>query len=359
MNKLAFFLLIVSLVFANLKCNAQSLQFNQIDELIQEHKYDDALSIMNKVDSLSLGNDENVKIAFCYRKGLCFYNTRKYESAIPWLIACTDKMIRQMHDDTMLLESLYILASSYSELQQYANAEKYYRKVIIRSDNLENEHEVVGKSLKALSEIYTLQGKTELADLCLKRNREARANKFNQDWEEREVDMLIQIKVLESEKRYNDAIALWNQVLKVVEENAGKNSDRYLVDLMSKGADCASLYNRYDIARETFLEVVQIGETANKYNEMVWNAYISALRIFADDNDANNVSILLPKAELYYSKWKDQIEPGNFYEFIAEGFYNNDNFKASTDLLQRSLDKGFELPADALEFLKAFKESNN
>jgi tetratricopeptide (TPR) repeat protein len=82
----------------------------------------------------------------------------KYNEAIPCLNKALLLIEKMPHEDCNYLELIYGIGSCYNKLKQYEDAEKYFRRVIIRGNVQEFKCAITTRTLSELTEVYNKMG---------------------------------------------------------------------------------------------------------------------------------------------------------------------------------------------------------
>ena len=134
-------ILIYLTIFIASFANAQDVKtkLEKASALMGEENYNEAYSILqNSTDKQAEEISDTCLAYFNYYKGTCLYYLKKYQEAIPCLQKGIQTMDKLHYKNCDYLEMMYGIGSSYKELGDYSKAEEYYRRTILRGNDLLN-----------------------------------------------------------------------------------------------------------------------------------------------------------------------------------------------------------------------------
>lgn len=260
-----------------------------------------------------------------YEKGTCLYKMNNYQDAIPFLKKALLYLEKMPHEDCNYLELIYGLGSCYNNLKDYRNAEKYFRRVIIRGNVQGFKCMITIKTLSELTEVYKKLGYEKLAQACAEKIDYKTNNISTENWSNRADALLNLANSYEKQGKFEEEIETYHELLDLVESNAGKNNEEYLTY-------CSILYqrlilnNRNDEAIPFLEDVISIGKSYKIHNIYVCDAYENYLEIMAKRGKNEIVEKTLPEAIKYFQQTKEyDWNSQNIYERVGNAFIENDN----------------------------------
>ena len=303
--------------------------------LIDNEKYEDGLKLLQNIDeSQTIVHGDSCTMMFNYEMGSCLFFLDKYEEAIPYLNKALLKMEKLSHEDCIYLELIYGIGSCYNKLKQYHNAEKYFRRVIIRGNVLKFKCKITTQTLSELTEVYNKLGYTKLAEECaIKINSEVE-DFPSESWSNRVEGLFDLAESYEKQRKFDEEIEAYHQILDLIESNVGKNSDDYL---LYSGVLLYRLksQNRQEETIELLKEMIGIGQSYRIHKDIVCRAYEDYLEIMAKQNETGSVEDMLPNAVEYIQHttgydWQNY----NLYERIGNAFAESENYSYGVKYLE-------------------------
>lgn len=302
---------------------------------IQNGKYETALAVLDNIHEESLIElGDSCVMLYNYEKGMCLYYLDKVENAIPFLQIGLEALERLPHEDCNYLELIYRIGSCYNNIEQYENAEKYFRRVMIRGNAQDFNCIVTVRALSELVEVYNRLGRPDLANACTERIEKNYNSNIKNDWDI-QVELLFNLGEAQKLQKEKDSfIETYNKILQMVEENEGEESEDYLTYLYIYGLSLVDSFNLQLEALPIFERLLEIGRTGNYYRDFVCLAYENILRIKSSINDVEGVESILPQAINSFNETKDDIKT-NIYEMIGSNFYEAGNLDVGAKYLEK------------------------
>lgn len=132
--------------------------------------YRNAEAIVNSIEGLcSECNNDSIKVVFLECKAqILVFDKDEYLLGIPIFKEIIELYERLNIKSTNYLEAFQAIGLCYEFLDNYEEAEKYYRKAIIKSEVIRHSNDFMATCYERLAIIYNKLGKKTLVEECLK-----------------------------------------------------------------------------------------------------------------------------------------------------------------------------------------------
>ena len=294
--------------------------------LVDDEKYKEALRVLRDIDEQNVEiSEDSCAILFYFTKGSSLYFLDGFEEAIPYLKKALLRMEKLPHEDCKYLELIYGIGSCYNNLKQYVDAEKYFRRVIIRGNVLGFKCAITSQTLSELTEVYNKLGYTKLAQECSAKI-ESNVNDLPEDSWSIRVDLLLDLAdSYEKQKRFDEEIETFHEILQLIDSNIGKENEDYLT-YSSILFHRLLLINRTEDAIPVLKQMIEVGNNFKNNNTWVCNAYENYLELSAKNDDVETVEKILPNAVKYIQHTREyDWQNHNLYERIGNALSESGN----------------------------------
>lgn len=348
--------LIISL-FA-ISVNAQNVKndMNQASLLMEKGQYNDAYRVLNAYTDKDVENCGDTCAAYYnYYKGSCLYYLKRYDESIVVLQKGIQFMDKLKMKNCDYLEMLYGIGSSYKEMNNYAKAEEYYRRTILKGTYLNLNCAIRNQTYSAMAELYTLMGKSEFADICVSRIESEMRLEESKDFN-MQVSVLWDLyKAHETQGKIDDCINDLKKIRHLIEENRGKNNEDYLGYSLLLGSLLRYSCNRPYEAATVHREMIEIGKQFKSFRGDICSSYVDYLRYLAENNMVDSIELLLPSAIKYYAATKDKsAEEENLYELVGLGLCDAKNMDEGVKYLEKEWNGKSANSIKALDYLGTY-----
>ena len=302
---------------------------------VNEKKYKEALKVLRDVDERYVEiSEDSCAMMFFYTKGSSLYFLDRFEDAIPYLNKALLRMEKFPHEDCIYLELIYGIGSCYNKLKQYHNAEKYFRRVIIRGNVLRFKCGITTQALSELTGVYNKLGFTKLAKECAAKIDTEIDNLPSENWSNRVEGLFDLAESYDEQGKYDEEIKTYHKILDLIESNVGKTNDDYLLYASVFRYKLLS-QNRQEEAIEILKEMIDVGQSYKVHNEIICSAYQDYLEIMAKQNETELVEKILPEAVEYIQQTdKKDWQEYNLYERIGNAFAEIGNYSYGAKYLE-------------------------
>lgn len=341
---------ILCIVLSTLSISAQtdSINFEHAQYLVDEERYFEAIKYIERFEQECNQNKiDSVRMQFNYIKGSALYFMDRYEEALPYLNKALLEIEKLPHEDCIYLEIIYGIGACYNKLKQYIDAEKYFRRVIIRGNVLKFKCAITSQTLSELAGVYNQLGYTKLAQECSAKINSI-VNGLPEDSWSNKVDLLLYLAdSYKEQKRFDDEIETYHKILQLIDSNIGKDNNEYLT-YSSILFLRLQFINRSDDAIPVLKQIIDVGNYLNN-NTLVCNAYENYLELYAKKNDVEIVEKTLPDAVKYIQNTKEyDWQNHNLYEIIGNAFMEAGNYSYGRQYLEKPWNKKFPQTIRAL-----------
>ena len=304
--------------------------------LVEEEKYKEGLKILLDIDEQDIdAQDNSCAMMYYYERGSCLYFLDRFEEAIPCLNKALLRMEKLPRKDCLYLELFYGIGSCYSNLKQYIEAEKFFRRGVTKGNILGLNCSITTQTLSELSEVYYALGYTKFASDCSAKIN-SNVNVLPEDSWLNRVDLLLDLAdSYEVQNKFDDEIETYNKILQLIDSNIGKDNEDYLT-YSSLFFQRLLLINRTDDAISVLKQMIDVGNRLNNNNILVCDAYENFLELSAKKNDVETVDKNLPSAVKYILHTKEyDWQNHNLYEIIGNAFFEAGNDSCGRQYLEK------------------------
>ena len=308
-------------------------EIQHIRELFKLSDYDGVVLELDRIEPIrcELKNDTLDAVCFGLRGQALSFNGN-FREGIPYMKSAYEIFERIRIRQFDYLDCLYGVAVAYHRLEDYDNAERYYRKALLKSvaADVDKLNGYRANLYLNLGKLYKKRGQTSLAEECFKRSQ------FNDGegvYDIEELNYLTwenflwdKISAFVANNQYQEAVDVYSTMISGIEKKRGKN-ETYALALYSKALLLRAYLQKYDEAMPLFLEVIELKESIPFPNENVCGAYCNYLMCHAKRHDFKTIEQILPAAIYYLSRANNAHYPiQTVYRFIGNGAYWNEDY---------------------------------
>lgn len=326
MQKVILLLIFCSAFIPNV--SAQSLWDTLINvkSLINEDRDDEANSILKLIENECVNHEnDSLKVLFYESTGIILWDTERYEECIPFFLK-TIGLYESLHIKSQnYLDAFVAIGYSYGRLGDYNNAERYYRKALLKSVTANYNDEFRPNVYKNLGNLYMEKGDTLLAQECYKRASVKDVEHFdfmNMNYIEWETAQWKQINRLVEEMQYEEATNFYTDFIKTIKEKKGNKYEAYLLAVYSRGILLSRYVNRIDDAIPLFEELVTLSDSIDAPNENICGAYCNLVACYSQKGNYEAVDNMILKGRAYLKTANIKDYPSYMiYRFAGNGAY--------------------------------------
>lgn len=301
----------------------------KIKELIDEDRNDEALSMLDKMEKQGIDTaHDSIRVLFYEDKGVILFYDDKYNDCIPYFqkaISLYEKLNMKAQN---YLDDFMAIGYSYGMMKDYDNAERYYRKALLKSTTAECKKDFQPSVYKKLGDLYMLKGDSALAEECytmvadgdkatVKDNEFISMNYIN--WE---VACWDKINKLVDEKKYEDAVKEYAAFCDELKKKKGVTYESYLVAVNSRAMLLSRYLHRTDEALPLYKELTEIADKLPSGNETICNAFCNLVLCYSKTNRQNELKEAIRDGLEYLKKANiENFPPFIIYRMAGNGFY--------------------------------------
>ena len=322
-----FFLFIFCCVFT-LDVASQSLwdYLISVKNFIKEDRVEKADSILNLIENECINSqNDSIAVLFYESKGIILWGKMKYTECIPFFLRTIGLYESLQIKAQNYLDAFVAIGFSYGRLGDYDNAERYYRKALLKSVAATYNEDFRPNVYKNLGNLYMEKGDTLLAQECYKRSsiKDVESYDFMKinyiEWENAQWD---QVNLLVNEKQYEEAANFYVNFIERLKEEKGVKYEAYLLAVYSRAILLSRYVNNIDDAIPLFEELVCLSDIIDAPNENICGAYCNLALCYSQKGNYKAVDNVISKGLPYLSKANIQGYPSNMiYRFAGNGAY--------------------------------------
>lgn len=156
------FLISIIILVCGVNCiSAQTLldSIVEVKNLINDDKDDEAESILNKIENQCMHSEnDTLRVLFLESKGIILWDREEYKDCIPYFLSVIDLYDKLHLKYQNYLDAFVAIGYSYGRLHDYDNAERFYRKALLKSVAADFNKEFRPNVYKNLGNLYMEKG---------------------------------------------------------------------------------------------------------------------------------------------------------------------------------------------------------
>ena len=319
-------LLAVSMVgYANDKANLWDSVIKARNYLIN-NDYRNAEAIVDSIARpCSECNNDSIRVVFLECKAqIVFFCTKDYSLCIPVFKEIIELYERLNIKSINYLEAYQAIAYCYEFLKNDEEAEKYYRKAIIKSVSIVHSPDFVKGCYKNLYNIYKERGDSILAKECLKYSEsdielvDIKHMSYLY-WAKEQLDT---IKKYRDNGFYSEAADRYSNYIEGIKERIGKHNKDYKLATYSRAILLSRYLSQYDEAKPLFEEIVSLRNDNEPCENYVCGSYCNIVLCYSINGQYNIVDNLISNCMGYFQSVNDGEFPiCSLYRFAGNGAY--------------------------------------
>lgn len=313
-----------------------------IKNLIKEERVDDADLLLNKIEKECVNSkNDSLTVLFYESKGVILWYKEKYEECIPFFLKTIALYESLQIKAQNYLDAFVAIGYSYGRLGDYNNAERYYRKALLKSVISNFNDEFRPNVYKNLGNLYMERGDTLLAQECYERARGKDVEDLDfmnmnyMDWENKQWE---QVNRLVNEKHYEEAAIFYIDFIKMIKEKKGERYEAYLLAVYSRAILLSRYINKIDEAIPLFKELVNLSDSIESPNGSICGAFCNLALCYSGKGLSNNVEEIIAQGLPYLKKANDEAyRPHMIYRFAGNGAYWNQDYQNAIKYYEKYL----------------------
>ncbi len=335
-------------IFIVLGAKAQDDElWNSIAELkdcISVSDYTTADSICRLLGPICENND-NDSIKVCYlesKASLLFFDKEMYEESIPYLLKVIDLYEKLNIKQLNYLETFQALGMAYQLIGDAENAERYYRRALIKSVAIQAPEDFRPMIYKNLGFLYENKGDTLLANECYKRVGAEDVFDVQKlsylEWSE---TMWEKVNWLRDEKRYDEAVIVLDQFIERLRFEKSADYQTVILALYSKALTMSRFLHQYSEAIPVYEAVISYSSVA-KSEENICGAYCNLALCHAYNHNLDMALKVAREGERYISNASStDFLPQSVYRFAGNGAYWAEDYDGAVPFYEKYLSEEY------------------
>ena len=302
----------------------------EVKNLLNNDKDDEAEFILNKIENQCMDSrNDTLRVLFLESKGIILLGKEEYKKCIPYFLCVIDLYDKLHLKYQNYLDAFVAIGYSYGRLHDYENAEKYYRKALLKSVAVEFNKEFRSNVYKNLGAIYTEKGDSLLAQECFKRvsieDIDA-IDYMSHNYIEWETKYWSEIGTFLEAKMYQEAADKCVEMIQGIEKKKGKN-ETYIFVVYTYANILSRYLNKYDEAKPLYEEIIEWGKNKSDKDENVCGAYCNLTLYYAVNGDFSHADSIIDEGITYLEKANNEYYPiHSIYRFVGNGAYWKQNY---------------------------------
>lgn len=301
----------------------------KIKELINNDRNDEASVILDRMEKQGIDTaHDSIRVLFYEDKGVILFYDDKYNDCIPYFqkaISLYEKLNIKAQN---YLDDFMAIGFSYGMMKDYDNAERYYRKALLKSTTAECKKDFQPSVYKKLGDLYMLKGDSALAEECYTMVADgdkaaAEDNEFiSMDYINWEAARWDKINKLVDEKKYEDAVKEYAVFCDELKKKKGVTYESYLVAVNCRAMLLSRYLHRTDEALPLYKELTEIADKLPKGNETICNAFCNLVLCYSKTNRQNELKEAIRDGLEYLKKANiENFPPFMIYRMAGNGAY--------------------------------------
>ena len=322
--------LFISILFLVCSINnfyAQTLWDSVIEarNLLEQDK-DAAEALLNRIEKqcMDTGND-SIRVLFMETKGIVLWDKERYKECIPYFLETIELYDRLHIKAQNYLDAFVAIGYSYGRLKDYDNAERYYRKALLKSVAAQHNKDFRPNVYRNLGNLYKEKGDSILALECYKRENgvDVKYSDFMKrddlDWESSCWEMINRL--VDSQK-YEDAANAYVIFIQGLKEKKGNKDNSYLLAVYSRAILLSRYLDKVSEAIPLFNELINLSDTLTEPDENICGAFCNLALCHSRIGEYDKLNTIISKGISYLRKANfDGYPPHMIYRFSGNGAY--------------------------------------
>jgi len=308
----------------------------EVKNVLKQDKDDAAEAMLNRIEKqcMDTGND-SIRVLFMESKGIVLWNKEQYKECIPYFLETIELYDRLHIKAQNYLDAFVAIGYSYGRLKDYNNAERYYRKALLKSVAAQYNKEFRPNVYRNLGNLYKEKGDTLLALECYKRVNGADVEGFDfmnmndMDWETSCWEMINRL--VES-KQYEDAANGYTLFIQGLKEKKGNKDKSYLLAVYSRAILLSRYLDKVNDAIPLYSELVSLSETLSEPDENICGAFCNLALCYSQTGEYDKLNTVVTKGFSYLGKANmNGYPPHMIYRFSGNGAYWQKDYTKAID----------------------------
>lgn len=315
----------------------------KVKSLIDEDHDDEAETMLGSIEKQCLDSgQDSILVLFYESEGVILWKKENFNECIPYFHKVINLYERLNIKAQNYLDAFMAIGYSYGRLKDYDNAEKYYRKALLKSVTAEHNEDFRHNVYQNLGSLYMAKGDTILAKECYKRV----GNKDVIDLDFMETNYLgwesehwKRINKLVDEKKYEEAAEEYVDFIKEIKEKRGNRDKSYILAVYSRGILLSRYLDRVYEAIPLFKELTDMADSLPDMDKDICGAFCNLALCYSRINNCKALGELIPMGQEYLRKANMEGFPSHMiYRFAGNGAYWQQNYSEAIRYYEKYID---------------------
>lgn len=330
---IAIWLLIFSFVANSYAYDVEKLwdSLAKVKNYLNNNDYRNAETIVNSIEGLCYDcNNDTIKVIFLECKAhILVFDKKEYNIPIPILKEVIELYERLNIKLINYLEAFQTIGYCYDRIGNYDEAERYYRKSLIKSSSITSNNQFVSSIYLHLYNFYKERGDTVLSNECLKYLDPKLALDLKETeflvWENEQLDTIAKYR---DNGLYSEATERYVYYIEGLIEKKGKHNKKYKLALYSKAILLSRYLSKYDEAKPLFEEIISLRNDNEPCENYVCGSYCNLVLYYSRNGQYDNVDNVISNCLDYFQSVNDSEFPiCSLYRFAGNGAYWEQDYK--------------------------------
>lgn len=293
--------------------------------------YRNAETIVKSIEGLcSECNNDSIKVVFLECKAhILVFDKKEYNVPIPILKDVIELYERLNIKSINYLEAFQTIAYCYEKNGNYDEAERFYRKSLIKSSVITSNNQLVSSIYLHLHNIYKDRGDTILSNECLKYLDPQLASDVKESeflaWENEQLDTIAKYR---DNGSYYEATKRYVNYIEGLIEKKGKHNKKYKLAIYSKAILLSRYLDQYDEAKPLFEEIISLRNDNEPCENYVCGSYCNLVLYYSHNGQYDIADNVISNCIGYFQSVNDsEFLICSLYRFAGNGAYWKQDYK--------------------------------
>lgn len=293
--------------------------------------YRNAEAIVKSIEGLcSECNNDSIKVVFLECKAhILVFDKKEYNVPIPILKDVIELYERLNIKSINYLEAFQTIAYCYEKNGNYDEAERFYRKSLIKSSVITSNNQLVSSIYQHLHNIYKDRGDTILSNECLKYLDPQLASDVKESeflaWENEQLDTIAKYR---DNGSYSEATKRYVNYIEGLIEKKGKHNKKYKLAIYSKAILLSRYLDQYDEAKPLFEEIISLRNDNEPCENYVCGSYCNLVLYYSHNGQYDIADNVISNCIGYFQSVNDsEFLICSLYRFAGNGAYWKQDYK--------------------------------
>ncbi|WP_305156501.1 tetratricopeptide repeat protein [uncultured Muribaculum sp.] len=304
-----------------------------------------ATSILKDIASECIASDnDTIKVLYYETQGSLLFFDSKYKECIEYLSKVPVLYEKIDIRNINYLESFHALGIAYQKMGDYATAERFYRKGLLKSVLINQPEKYRENIYLNLGNLYLEQNDSILAHQCFSRmNAKSLGGLVNASLSDDKIldDSELQAIKLREEGNFEAAVEAYDKILSYIKERIGTHNEDYIRNLYSKALVVGFNLGRVNDGIQICEEIISYKDYMPPCQENIQGAFAHWLQYLAFDGNREKVDSVLSEAFAYLENCPNRLEEtALIYRLTGNGAYWNKHYEIAIPFYEKYIATG-------------------